>query len=98
MHIHIQQFTITILELKINNAQINVYIHTYKYIYTHTYSKRRSRDLREGRALSPNATVMANNGSGGEMLAGAVDITHQMIIHVSLPRHFLSLLSSIRLN
>jgi len=31
---------------------------------------------------------MAKNGSRGEVMASAVDITHQMFIHISLPRHF----------
>lgn len=46
------------------------------------------RDLRKGRTLSPDATIMANNGSRGEMVASAINITHQMLIHISLPRHF----------
>jgi len=34
---------------------------------------------------------VTDDGSGGEMVACAINITHQMFIDVSLPRHFVSL-------
>lgn len=43
--------------------------------------------LRKRRALSPNRAIMADDGSIGEMVACAINITHQMIINISLPRH-----------
>lgn len=46
------------------------------------------RDLREVGALSPDRAVEAEDGSGGKMLALAVDVAHQVLINVSLPRHF----------
>lgn len=48
-------------------------------------------DLREGRTLSPDAAVETDDGGGGEMLALAINVAHQMIINIRLPRHFLSL-------
>lgn len=46
-------------------------------------------DLREGRTLSPDGAVVADDGRGGEVVSCAIDIAHQVIIYVSLPRHFL---------
>lgn len=44
--------------------------------------------LREGGALSPDGTVLTEDGSGREADAGlAFDLAHQMLIDVSLPRH-----------
>lgn len=43
-------------------------------------------NLREVGALCPDAAVEADDGSGGE--AAAVDIAHEMLIYVRLPRHF----------
>lgn len=51
-------------------------------------NKFRERDLGEGSALSPDGAIGAEDGSGREMLTTAVDVTHQMLINVSLPRHF----------
>ena len=53
--------------------------------------RRKRRDLREGGALSPDAAVMAEDRRGGEVLA--VDIAHEVLINVSLPRHFLKVLA-----
>lgn len=52
-------------------------------------SDKRRRDLREGRALGPYAAIVADDGGGGEMLA--VDLTHEVVIYVRLPRHFFTL-------
>jgi len=46
-------------------------------------------DLRECSTLSPNGAVMADDGGGGEMVACAIDVTHQVFIYVGLPRHYL---------
>lgn len=43
--------------------------------------------LREVGAVGPDGGVMADDGGGGEGMAAAVDIAHEMLIHVSLPRH-----------
>lgn len=45
-------------------------------------------NLRKWGALSPDAAIVADNGSGGEVLALAINVAHQMIIDVRLPRHF----------
>lgn len=45
-------------------------------------------DLREGRTLGPNTAIVADDGSGGEMLALPINVAHQMVIHICLPRHF----------
>lgn len=42
-------------------------------------------NLREVGALGPNAAVMANDGGGGEV--AAVDVGHQVVVYVGLPRH-----------
>jgi hypothetical protein len=42
-------------------------------------------DLREAGALGPHASIVADDGRGGEMLA--VDLAHQVVINVRLPRH-----------
>ena len=57
--------------------------------YTRVRWKWKVSYLREGRTLSPDRAIMADDGSGGEVLASAIDVAHQMIIDVSLPRHFL---------
>lgn len=43
-------------------------------------------DLREIGALSPDRAVVAQNGGGSEVTT-AFEVTHQMFIHVTLPRH-----------
>ncbi|RRT53801.1 hypothetical protein B296_00037400 [Ensete ventricosum] len=50
------------------------------------------RNLREGSAHGPDAAVVAEDGGGGEMLA--VNLAHQVVVDISLPRHplFLDLL------
>lgn len=55
------------------------------------------RNLRERRALRPNAAVVADDGSGGKVLALAVDVAHEMVVYVCLPRHFLSSFLSLSL-
>lgn len=45
-------------------------------------------DLGEGRALGPDTAIETDNGSRREVLALAVNVTHQVVIHVGLPRHF----------
>lgn len=45
-------------------------------------------DLREGSTLGPGAAIMADDGRSSKMLALAINFTHQVFIHVSLPRHF----------
>ena len=45
-------------------------------------------NLREGSTLGPGVAIMTNNGRGGKMLAVAINVTHQVIIYISLPRHF----------
>ena len=54
--------------------------------------KKREEDLRESRALGPNAAVVADDGCGGEVIA--FDFAHEMIIDVGLPRHLLLLCTS----
>ena len=49
-----------------------------------------SLELWERRALRPDAAVVADDGSYGEVLALVVDVAHQMVIYICLPRHFLS--------
>ena len=41
------------------------------------------KNLKEGGALGPDTTVVANDGRNGDMVA--IDIAHQMIINTSLP-------------
>lgn len=55
--------------------------------HTDIYMHRYCIYLREGSALSPDGTIMANDGRGGEVVASAINVTHQMVINVSLPRH-----------
>lgn len=43
------------------------------------------KDLREGGALSPDGAVMAEDSGGGEVIT--LDLRHQVIIYVRLPRH-----------
>ena len=45
--------------------------------------------LGEGLALRPDAAIVAEDGGGRETLA--IDLAHQMIVDVRLPRHPLSL-------
>jgi hypothetical protein len=40
---------------------------------------------REGGALSPDAAVVADDGGGGEVVP--VDLAHQVVVDVRLPRH-----------
>ena len=52
--------------------------------HTHTY-------LREGGALGPHSAVVAKDGRRSEFQPGLpFDIAHQVLIHVSLPRHIQS--------
>lgn len=52
------------------------------------------RNLREVGALSPDGAVVSHDGCGGELEAGiAVDIAHQVLVDVCLPRHFAFALS-----
>lgn len=61
-------------------------IKPYKNIYKHQEKKeKKEEDLRESRALGPNAAVVADDGCGGEVIA--FDFAHEMIIDVGLPRH-----------
>jgi hypothetical protein len=45
----------------------------------------REKNLRELVGLRPNAAVKANDGGGGELLA--IDVAHQVVVDVRLPRH-----------
>lgn len=45
-------------------------------------------NLREASTLGPGAAIMTNNGRGRKMLAIAINVTHQVFIYISLPRHF----------
>ena len=45
--------------------------------------------LREGGALGPDGAILAEDRCGSEMLT--VDLAHEMIIDVGLPRHLFSL-------
>lgn len=52
--------------------------------------RRRSRNwwfcyLREGGALCPDGAVVADDGGGGEVVA--LDLAHQVLVDVRLPRH-----------
>lgn len=38
--------------------------------------KKNQKDLREGGALSPDATVLADDGGGSEVISGAFDVAH----------------------
>lgn len=58
---------------------------------TNEIIEREKEDLREGRTLSPDAAVETDDGGGSEMLPLAINVAHQMIINIRLPRHFLSL-------
>lgn len=51
---------------------------------------RKELDRREISALSPNGAVMADNSGRCEM--GPLDLAHQVVINVRLPRHLLLLL------
>lgn len=42
-------------------------------------------DLREVGALGPDTAVVANDGGGGKVVA--VDVGHQVVVYVGLPRH-----------
>ena len=42
--------------------------------------------LRESFALSPDAAIVTDDGRGCKVVA--VDVAHQVIINVGLPRHF----------
>lgn len=55
--------------------------------------RRRSRNwwfcyLREGGALCPDGAVVADDGGGGEVVA--LDLAHQVLVDVRLPRHLRS--------
>lgn len=55
---------------------------------THDWTARlteKKANLGEVGALGPNAAVMAKDGGGGEV--GAVDVGHQVVVYVRLPRH-----------
>lgn len=54
-------------------------------------------DLREGRTLSPDGAVVADDGRGGEVVSCAIDIAHQVVIYVSLPRHIFLIFQSLLL-
>lgn len=73
-------------------ARIRSFTHTaiYHEIKNHTQDsiEKEGGDLRERSTLGPNAAVVAKDGGGGQMLI--VDVAHQMIINVRLPRHPLS--------
>lgn len=43
-------------------------------------------DLGEGGALGPDASVEAEDGGRGEVIA--LNIAHKVLVDVSLPRHF----------
>lgn len=43
-------------------------------------------NLRESFALSPDAAIVTDDGRGCKVVA--VDVAHQVIINVGLPRHF----------
>jgi len=43
--------------------------------------------LKETGALSPGATIMAENSGSLEVVASAFNVAHQVIIDVTLPRH-----------
>lgn len=51
--------------------------------------RERNWDLRERRALCPNATVLAENGCRAELIA--FDFAQEVLVNVGLPRHFLKL-------
>lgn len=42
-------------------------------------------DLREGGALGPHTAIETDDGRGGEIVA--VDLAHQVLVNVRLPRH-----------
>jgi hypothetical protein len=46
-----------------------------------------ARDSYRGKrgALSPDGAVVADDGGGGEVVA--LDLAHQVLVHVRLPRH-----------
>lgn len=52
-----------------------------------SFNRKTKMYLREVGALCPDGAVVADNG-GGCKVAAAFDFTHQMFIHVRLPRHF----------
>ncbi|RWW40860.1 hypothetical protein BHE74_00053697, partial [Ensete ventricosum] len=49
-------------------------------------------DLGKGCTLRPDAAVLADDRRRGEMVA--LDLTHQVVVHVRLPRHRLASSSS----
>lgn len=51
--------------------------------------------LRERWALGPDAAIVANNCRGGKVLA--IDLAHQVLVDVCLPRHLVSLAFSLLL-
>lgn len=52
-------------------------------------------NLREAAALSPNATVMTDDGGVSE--AVTFDLTEKVVINISLPRHASDFLSKLRI-
>lgn len=74
-----------------NRIESHIYIYIKK---GKIWSESRRRYLGKGGALRPDAAVLADNGSGRQMLA--VDVAHQMIVDVRLPRHLLLLLFLLR--
>jgi hypothetical protein len=43
------------------------------------------KNLGEGIGLRPDGAVVAEDGGGGEVVA--LDVAHQVLVHVRLPRH-----------
>lgn len=67
------------------NGDVHIESESSRHVAKLKHREKVSGDLRESRALSPDAAVVADDGGGGEVMALAVHVTHEVVVDVSLP-------------